>query len=186
MDMQLYTLHVVPTVLIIFGVFVLFMHPPVKVISATLLGGLVMAILNMVADKIAIMLGIWHYSASGLFAQLPLPLYTTSLFITGGLAYLLIWRNWRGRTHWLALLLLGGVPLLGFLRDFWQAGAGESNSYLVWQSPLAWVGDLILWAVMFLAGYLVFQRMAPARVDVLVQVEHEKVEVVENVSLHES
>src|SRR5258708_1104294 len=73
MDMQLYTLHVVPTVLLFYGVFVLFMHPPFKVIGATLLGGLVMAILNMVADKIAITLGIWHYSASGLVAQLPLP-----------------------------------------------------------------------------------------------------------------
>src|SRR5579875_3635965 len=71
MDMQLYMLHVVPVVVIFYGVFVLFMHPPVKVIAATLAGGLVMALLNMAGDLAAIHASLWYYNASGLIAQLP-------------------------------------------------------------------------------------------------------------------
>lgn len=162
MDMQLYLLHVVPVVLIAYGVFVLFMHPPLKVIGATLAGGLVMTLLNIAGDLTAIHSSLWYYNASGLVAQLPLPLYTTSLFILGGLAYLLIWRLWGGPNHWFGVLLLAGVPALGFLRDLWQAGLAH-DGFLTWQSPLAWAIDLALWLVMFFAGYFVFRSIAPAR-----------------------
>jgi hypothetical protein len=161
MDMRDYALFVVPIIVLFYGAFVLFMHPPVKVIRATLAGGLVMALLNIAGDLTAIHTSQWYYNASGLIGQLPLPLYTTSLFITGGLAYLLIWRFWRGAYHWFALLLLAGVPLLGFLRDFWQAGL--PTSMLVWTGQFAWAGNLVLWLVMFFAGYLVFRSLAPAR-----------------------
>ena len=163
MDMQVYALHVVPIIVIFYGVFVLFMHPPVKVIGATLAGGLVMALLNMAGDLIAIHTSQWYYSASGLVGQLPLPLYTTPLFITGGLAYLLIWRFWRSAYHWLALLFLAGVPALGFLRDLWQGGLDTSSSFLIWKGQLAWIADVVLWLVMFFAGYLIFRAIAPAR-----------------------
>lgn len=161
MDMRAYAVLVVPVIVIVYGIFVLFMHPPVKVIRATLAGGLVMALLNIAGDLIAIHTSQWYYNASGLVGQLPLPLYTTSLFITGGLAYLLIWRFWRSAYHWFALLLLVGVPALGYLRDFWQAGLPVSM--LVWNGPLAWAGDLVLWLVMFFSGFLVFRALAPAR-----------------------
>jgi hypothetical protein len=161
MDMRDYALFVVPAILIVYGIFVLFMHPPVKVIWASLAGGLVMALLNAAGDLIAIHTSQWYYNASGLVGQLPLPLYTTSLFITGGLAYLLIWRFWRSAYHWFALLLLVGVPALGYLRDFSQAGLAASM--LVWNGSLAWAGDLLLWLVMFFAGLLVFRALAPAR-----------------------
>jgi len=160
MDMRDYAILVVPIILIFYGTFVLFMHPPVKVIRASLVGGLAMALLNVAGDLIAIHASQWYYNASGLIGQLPLPLYTTSLFITGGLAYLLIWRFWRGAYHWLALLLLAGVPILGYLRDLWQARLPASM--LVWNGPLAWVGDLLLWPLMFFTGYLVFRALAPA------------------------
>lgn len=163
MDMQIYILHVVPVVIIVYGIFILFMHPPLKVIGATLLGGLLMALLNIAGDLIAIHTSQWYYNASGLVGQLPLPLYTTSIFITGGLAYLLIWRLWRSAYHWLALLFLVGVPVLGFLRDLWQAGLATSNSFLVWKGQLAWAGDVVLWLVMFFGGYLLFHAIAPAR-----------------------
>lgn len=161
MDMRAYAVFVIPVVLIFYGIFVLFMHPPVKVIRASLVGGLVMALLNIAGDLVAIHTSQWYYNASGLIEQLPLPLYTTSLFITGGLAYLLIWRFWRSTYHWFALLLLIGVPLLGYMRDFWQAGL--ATSMLVWQGQFAWVGSLILWMLMFFTGYLVFHLLAPAR-----------------------
>lgn len=165
MDMQLYMVHAVPAILIVYGGFVLFMHPPIKVIAATLVGGLVVALLNILGDLAAIHISLWYYNASGLVGQLPLPLYTTSLFIMGGLAYLLIWRFWRGSIHWFALILLPGVPLLGFLRDFWQATITHAG-FLTWRAatPTAAGADLGLWCVMFFAGYLVFTRIAPARV----------------------
>ena len=161
MDMRDYAILVIPIMLIFYGTFVLFMHPPIKVIRASLVGGLVMALLNVAGDLIAIHASQWYYNASGLIGQLPLPLYTTSLFITGGLAYLLIWRFWRSAYHWLALLLLIGVPVLGYLRDFGQARLPVSM--LVWNGSLAWAGDLLLWPLMFFAGYLVFRVLAPAR-----------------------
>lgn len=161
MDMRAYVVFVVPIMIILYGAFVLFMHAPLKVIRATLAGGLVMALLNIAGDLIAIHTSQWHYNASGLVWQLPLPLYTTSLFITGGLAYLLIWRFWRSAYHWFALALLIGVPVLGYLRDFWQAGL--PTSMLVWNGQMAWAGYLVLWLVMFFAGYLVFRALAPAR-----------------------
>lgn len=161
MDMRAFAVLVVPIVLLFYGMFILFMHPPTRVIQASLAGGLVMMLLNIAGDVIAIHTSQWYYNASGLVGQLPLPLYTTSLFITGGLAYLLIWRFWRGPYHWFALLLLIGVPTLGYLRDFWQGSL--ATSMLVWQGQLAWAGDLLLWLVMFFAGYAVFRAIAPAR-----------------------
>jgi hypothetical protein len=163
MDMQLFTLHVVPVIVIVYGVFVLFMHPPVKVIAATLAGGLVMALLNVAGDLAAIHLSLWHYSASGLVAQLPLPFYTTPLFITGGLAYLLIWRFWRSYYHWLALLLLICTPILVFLMNLWQGQLATSNSFLIWKGQLAGPADFVLCLIMFFAGYFVFHALAPAR-----------------------
>ena len=161
MDMRAYAVFVIPIIIIVYGTFVLFMHPPVKVIGASLLGGLVMALLNVAGDLIAIHTSQWSYNATGLVGQLPLPLYTTSFLITGGLAYLLIWRFWRSAYHWLALLLLIGVPTLGYLRDLWQARVPASM--LAWSGQLAWACDLLLWLVMFFAGFFVFRALAPAR-----------------------
>ncbi len=175
MDIQVYTLHVVPVVIIFYGVFVLFMHPPVKVIVATLVGGLVMALLNMVGDLAAIHTSLWHYNASGLIAQLPLPFYIIPFLITGALVYLLTWRFWRSVYHWFALLLLVGAPIFVFLSNLWQGALDTSNSFLVWQGQLAWEADLVLSLVMFFAGYLVFRAIAPARQD-KVQNEEQQVE----------
>ncbi|HEY1350549.1 MAG TPA: hypothetical protein VGF67_13075 [Ktedonobacteraceae bacterium] len=161
MDMRDYALFVVPVMLIVYGSFVLFMHPPLSIVRASLVGGSLMALLNLAGDLIAIHTAQWSYHASGLIGQLPLPLYTTSLFITGGLVYLLIWRFWQSSYHWLALLLLVGVPVLGYMRDLWQASLGAS--LLVWSGPLAWAGDLLLWPLMFFSGYLLFRVLAPGQ-----------------------
>jgi len=173
MDMRDYALFVIPVVLLFYGACVLFLHPPMKVVRASLLAGSAMALLNIVGDEIAVHTSQWSYHASGLVGQLPLPLYTTSLFITGGLAYLFIWRFWRGASHWLALLLLVGVPVLGYMRDLWQSHLVAS--ILVWNGPLAWAADLLLWAVMFFSGYALFRALAPVRQDAgLLPVQREK------------
>lgn len=161
MEMRTYLVYVVPAVIVFYGAFVLFMRPPIKIISATLTGGLVMALLNMLGDSAAIHTSLWYYNASGLIMQLPLPLYTTSWLIFGALAYLLIWRYWHSTKRWATALILSSVPLIGFLRDCWQTNVTR-DGFLTWLSPLAAPVDLIFWLIMFFAGYLVFRALAPA------------------------
>ena len=161
MEMQLYLLHVVPFIVIVYLAFLLFMRPPGEVILASLAGGLTMGVINALFDLIAHYVSIWHYTASGLILQLPLPLYITPILIFGGIVYLLIWRFWHTRAHWFAILLLVGVPIFGFVRDFFTAIT--RSSYVIWDSAFAWPLDLIMWLAMFCAGYFVFRRLAPAR-----------------------
>jgi hypothetical protein len=161
MEMQLYSLHVVPFIVIVYLAFLLFMRPPAEVILASLLGGLTMGVINALFDLMSYYASIWHYTASGLILQLPLPLYVTPILIFGGLVYLLIWRFWHTRGHWFAIVLLVGVPLFGFVRDFFTATT--RSSYVVWDSAFAWAVNLVMWLVMFYAGYFVFRRLAPAR-----------------------
>jgi hypothetical protein len=161
MEMQLYLLHVVPFIVIVYLAFLLFLRPPGEVILASLVGGLTMGVMNALVDLIAYYASIWHYSASGLILHLPLPLYITPILIFGGLVYLLIWRFWHTRAHWFALLLLVGVPIFGFVRDYFAATT--LSSYVVWDSAFAWPVDLIMWLAIFYTGYFVFRRLAPAR-----------------------
>jgi hypothetical protein len=161
MEMQLYLLHVVPFIVIVYLAFLLFLHPPREVILASLLGGLTMGVINALVDFIAYYTSLWHYTASGLILQLPLPLYITPILIFGGLVYLLIWRFWHSRWHWFALLLLIGVPIFGFAGDLLVAVT--RSSYVVWESALAGPVDLVLWLGMFYAGYFVFRRLAPEK-----------------------
>ena len=161
MEMQLYLLHVVPFIVLVYLAFLLFMHPPKEVILASLLGGLTLGVINALVDLISYYASWWHYTASGLILQLPLPLYITPILIFGALVYLLIWRFWHTRWHWLALVLLIGIPLFGFVRDLFAAVT--HSSYLVWDSALAGPLDLILWLGMFYAGYFVFRWVAPER-----------------------
>jgi len=161
MEMQLYALHVVPFIVIVYFAFLLFMRPPGAAILASLVGGLTMGVLNALFDFMAYYASIWHYTASGLILQLPLPFYVTPILIFGAVVYLLIWRTWHTRGHWFAMLLLVGVPLFGFARDYFTATT--RSSYVVWDSTFAWAVNLIMWLVMFYAGYFVFRRLAPAR-----------------------
>jgi hypothetical protein len=164
MDLQLYAIHVVPLIVIVYFGFLLFIQPPKEVIIATLTGGLVMAIINLLVDILAYHASIWHYTASGLILQLPLPLYLTPVFIYGGIGYLLMWRfrpDTATRGHWFAWLLLIGIPVFGFVRDLLDATIIHS-SFIAWTSPLAAPLDFVQWVVMFYAGYFVFRRLLPS------------------------
>jgi hypothetical protein len=166
MEMQLYILHVVPFVILVYLVFLLFIHPPRAVVLATLLGGLTIGIINVLADLLAYYAHWWHYSIDGLTFHLPLLFYLTPILVYGGIVYMLIWRLWRGRWHWLALLLLVGIPLFGFVRDLYGSAVTQST-YLTWDSFLAGPLDFLLWLLMFYAGFLVFRRLAPTDLVVL-------------------
>jgi len=157
MDMQLYALHVIPFIIVIYLVFLLFLRPPREVILTSLLGGLIMAIINALVDLLAFYAHWWHYNATGLISHLPLPLYITPLLVFGGIPYLLMWRFWGGRSHWFAQLLLFGIPIVGFARDLLSANT-PASSYLQWDSFVAGPLDFLLWLLMFYAGFLVFRR----------------------------
>jgi hypothetical protein len=165
MEMQLYILHVVPFIILVYLMFLLFLRPPRAVVQATLFGGLIMAIINALVDLLAYYAHWWHYAIDGLVFHLPLPFYITPVLVYGGIVYLLIWRFWYGRWHWLALLLLIGFPIFGVLRDTFGSAVAHST-YLTWDSILAGPLDFLLWLLMFYAGFLLFRRLAPDRVEV--------------------
>ena len=160
--MELYVLHAVPYIIFVYLAFLLFIRPPRAVVLATLLGGLTIAVINALADLLAYYAHWWHYTIDGLTFHLPLPFYITPILFYGGIVYVLIWRFWQGRGHWFALLLLIGTPLFGFARDFFGSAIAHST-YLTWDSLLAGPLDLLLWLLMFFAGFLVFRRLAPNR-----------------------
>src|ERR1700730_14885564 len=125
-----------PFTIVIYGAFILFMRPPKAVIVALLLAGLLVGIINIAFDLLAYYAHWWHYILNGLILHLPLPFYISSVLIYGGVAYLLIWRFWRGRSHWIAMLLLIGVPILGIVRDV--LGGLSQTSYATWDNvPLS-------------------------------------------------
>lgn len=163
MEMQLYAIHVIPFVVFVYLGFLLFIQPRKEVIIATLTGGLVLGIINALVDLIAYSTSLWHYTATGLLLHLPLPLYLTPMLMYGGIGYLLIWRFWNTRSRWFAWLLLVGIPVFGFARDLLDALVTHS-SYITWDSPLAGPLDVVLWVVMFYAGFFVFRRLLPSTV----------------------
>ncbi len=70
MEMQLYAIHVVPFVVIVYLAFLLFMHPPKEVIIATLTGGLVCLLMAL-------------YRQWAAFAFAPAPLSYTNFDLRG-------------------------------------------------------------------------------------------------------
>ncbi|HJT58755.1 MAG TPA: hypothetical protein VJ761_19755 [Ktedonobacteraceae bacterium] len=161
MEMQLYAIHVIPFVVFVYLGFLLFIQPRKDVIIATLAGGLVLGIINALVDLIAYYTSIWHYTATGLLLHLPLPLYLTPMLMYGGVGYLLIWRFWNTRSRWFAWLLLVGIPVFGFARGLLDATVTHS-SYITWDSPLAGPLDVVMWVVMFYAGFFVFRKLLPS------------------------
>src|SRR5260370_32608904 len=117
MDIQLYTIHVVPFVIIVYAIFVLFIRPTRAVWLASLAGGLVMALINALIDLLAYYASWWHYTASGLILRLPLPFYLTPMLIYGGGGYMLI----LGGVCLAARERTGGVGVGFFL---WVVGFG--------------------------------------------------------------
>src|SRR5579875_3219244 len=148
-------------VFVIYLIALLFIQPTRIAFLASLLGGLALSVLNALVDLLAYSTHLWQYTLSGLTLHLPLPYYIVQFLVYGSIDYLLIWRFWRGRFSWLARLLLFGTPVVAFLRDL--SSALGSGSGLRWSSPLAAPLDLIMWLLIFYAGYWIFRQLAPAR-----------------------
>src|SRR5438552_9359023 len=111
MEIQAFATLVIPFILVVYLAALLFIRPTRLALLASLLGGVVMGVINMLFDLIAYYAHWWHYTLNGLILHLPIPFYITPILVYGSFAYLLIWRFWHGRGHWLALLLLIGIPL---------------------------------------------------------------------------
>jgi hypothetical protein len=164
MDITAFAALDIPFILVVYlGILLLFLRPPRAVLVASLLGGLLMGLINVLFDLFAYYAHIWHYTLNGLILHLPIPFYITPILIYGSLAYLLIARFWRGRGHWFAMLLLIGIPLFRFATDL--LGAYVQGSYTPqYESWVAMPLDLIMWVIMFYAGLWVFQRLIPSGV----------------------
>jgi hypothetical protein len=151
----------VPLLIAVYLGFLLFIRPPKKVLLISLLGGVVPAAVNLLFDIAAYYAHWWNYytTLKELTFHVPLPFYLSPLLVYGSLAYLLIWRFWRGRGHWLALLLLVGVPLFCIARDLY--GGFTHIAYQEWENPLlATLMTILMWAIGFFAGFGLFWRTA--------------------------
>lgn len=160
MEIQAFVALVMPFIVVFYLAVLLFLQPSRRVLLASLLGGLVMTILNIVIDLAAYYAHWWHYTLNGLILHLPIPFYITPLLIYGSLGYLLIWRFWTSK-HWLALLFLIGIPIFCVARDL--LGWITNSSYTTPGTILAGPIDAVAWLLMFYLGYWLFNKLAPAR-----------------------
>ncbi|GCE18128.1 hypothetical protein [Dictyobacter kobayashii] len=176
MEALIFLLYVVPFLLLVYGAFMFYIRPTRAVLLASLLGGLVMGIINMAVDMLAYASHWWHYSfvqsalhnpndfqlqLSNLFMKtlntlhVPLPFYLTPIFIYGSLGYLLIWRFWSGKARWFAWVLLVGIPLFSIYRDI--SGGVTNGSYQIWENvPVASTVTVVMWLVAFYLGFMLF------------------------------
>lgn len=149
---------VVPWMVLIYAGFLLFVRPPKKVFLTSLLGGTVLAAVNILVDLAAFYAQWWHYTLNELILHIPLPFYLSPLFLFGSLVYLLIWRFWRSK-RWFSLLLLVGVPLFCIIRDIW--GGLAHTSYQEWEQPVfALLATVLMWSGGFFAGFALFWRFS--------------------------
>jgi hypothetical protein len=160
MEIQAFATLVIPFILVVYLAALLFIRPTRSALLASLLGGVVMGVINMLFDLIAYYAHWWHYTLNGLILHLPIPFYVTPILVYGSFAYLLIWRFWHGRGHWFALLLLIGIPLFRATTDIIGSIVTQSN-YTIFDSILAGPLDVLMWLVMFYGGFFVFTRIAP-------------------------
>lgn len=178
MEITAFVTLVIPFILVVYLAALLFVRAPRTVVLASLLGGLVMGGINALFDLVAYYAHWWHYTLDGrvplqfcsdgpctrytlnaVILHLPIPFYITPILIYGSIVYLLIWRFWGSRTHWFALLLLIGIPLFGIVRDIYGSTLTHA-SYVTWDGVGAWPFEILMWIVMFYAGFFVFRRLA--------------------------
>jgi hypothetical protein len=153
-DLEVYLLLDVPFFLVVYLAVLLIGRPPLRLALAALLGGLVMTVLNMLADWLAYEAHWWHYVLAGLILHLPLPFYLPDLLFYGGIGYLLLWYLWQRGWRRTTLLLLIAVPLLRTLFDYLRVLT--QSGYVTWTSPWAGPLDGLQYLLGFCAGYLLF------------------------------
>ena len=159
MEIEAFATLVIPFIVIVYlATVMLYLRPPRAILIASLIGGLFVALVNMLFDILAYYAHWWHYTLNGLILHVPVPFYITPFLIYGSLGFLLIWRFWQGRGHWFALLLLIGIPVLRAIADI--VGTYMQSTYTTFDSGLAPAADVVMWLLAFYGGYLLFKRLA--------------------------
>ena len=158
MELQAFTTLVIPFIIVVYLAALLFIRPTRSVLIASLLGGLVMGMLNILFDILAYYASWWHYTLNGLILHVPIPFYITPILVYGSIVYMLIWRFWNGRGHWFALLLLIATPLFKAGTEILGALVTHT-SYADFVSVLAAPLDVVMWLLMFYAGFFVFKGL---------------------------
>jgi len=159
MEIQAFATLVIPFIIVVYLGVLLFIHPTKPILWASLLGGFIMGAINILFDLLAYYAHWWHYTLNGLILHLPLPYYITPILVYGSIVYLLIWRFWHGRYHWLSLLLLIAIPLFRATTDILGAAVTNSGN-TQYDSLLAGPINVIMWLVMFYIGFFVFNLFA--------------------------
>ncbi len=158
MEIEAFATLALPFIVIFYlAIVLLFLRPARPLLIASLLGGLTMAVINMLFELLAYYAHWWHYTLNGLVLHLPIPFYITPFLIYGSLGYLFIQRCWQGRAHWFALLLLFGIPILRAIADI--TGTYTQSTYTTFDSVLAVPMDVVMWLLAFYGGYWVFKRL---------------------------
>jgi hypothetical protein len=158
MEIQAFTALVLPFISVVYLTALLLLRPPRPVLLASLLAGLLMGMINILFDILAYYAHWWHYTLNGLILHVPVPFYITPILVYGSIVFLLIWRYWNGRGHWFALLLLIATP-------FFKAGTEilgalvSHTGYANFDSVLAAPLDVVMWLIMFYAGFFVFKLL---------------------------
>lgn len=147
----------VPVLIVFYMAFLLFIRPPRPVFLASLLGGILIGLVNLLVDLLAYYMHWWHYAPGEVILHVPLPYYISLVLAFGSVAYMLIWRLWYGHVRWLSYVLLAGVPLFCIVRDI----VGYRNPPMTLDNavvaPFVVAG---MWLVAFFVGFWVFWRLA--------------------------
>lgn len=149
---------VIPVLLVFYMACLLFIRPSTPVLLASLLGGIVAGLVNLLVDLLAYYAHWWHYTPNEVILHVPLPYYISTVLTFGSLAYLLIWRFWYGRARWFSYLLLAGVPIFCIVRDI--IGHSSPGSDVTLEN--AAIAPFIItgmWLIAFFGGFLLFWRM---------------------------
>src|SRR5712691_9670098 len=154
MELRAFIVLYIPFIIVFFLAVLLFTRAPRTVAIPALLAGIVLGVFNILGDLLAYFAHWWHYNLSGLIFHLPIPFYITPILTYGASAYLIIWRLQHTRYHWIAQLLLYGIPVFGILRDIYSGYTAAAT--ITWDSPVpATIATNILWPLMFYVGYAI-------------------------------
>jgi hypothetical protein len=158
-QVQAFLTLVVPVFVIFYLAFLLFIRPSKPVLLASLLGGIITGLVNLLVDLLAYYAHWWHYTPDEVILHVPLPYYISTVLTFGSLAYLLVWRFWYGRARWFSYLLLAGVPIFCIIRDIIGHMTPGSDVTLenATITPFVIAG---MWLIAFFSGFLLFWRLA--------------------------
>lgn len=116
----------------------------------------VAGLIGVVADALANVFHIWHYTFSPLYYGLPIDFYVTVSLVYGGAVSLIYWRINHSKYKALALCFIIALPFYGLTRDFFAMRL-SGTTFLVWDHPLWWIADFVAWAAGLWTTILVFR-----------------------------